>query len=320
MTHLNSGVFHTGPAIGNHPKGRQSRGPPGSPLSRRSRRSEPPPVYSKKVVESPEEMRTPAPEYTHDRPRCQSPGANRKLAAPETPTATPPSQPAQRLTSRGNRSVHFCRHRQIAAADVKGPDVPAPAERAGGGARKRNLKALPWHPTRSPQCSATSTMEAGRAAVLRVKRKRSAEPAEALVLACKRLRNDAVESAAQKTPPEGLKRAAENNVFQLVATVRSQVLGEKGVGVEGILGRGRGETVSLTSHEPSLTLASFPYCLPGGASSAARAGRLAPIPGQPAAYTPRPPCVGPGDPAGGPLQGCLQPPILGDSLGWPGVR
>ncbi|KAM5208166.1 putative RNA polymerase II nuclear localization protein SLC7A6OS [Hipposideros larvatus] len=65
-------------------------------------------------------------------------------------------------------------------------------------------------------------MEAGRAAVLRVKRKRNAEPAEALVLACKRLRNDAVESAAQKTPPEGLKRAAENNVFQLVATVRSQ--------------------------------------------------------------------------------------------------
>lgn len=65
-------------------------------------------------------------------------------------------------------------------------------------------------------------MEAGRAAVLRVKRKRSAEPAEALVLACKRLRSDAVQLAAQKTSPEGLERAAENNVFQLVATVRSQ--------------------------------------------------------------------------------------------------
>ncbi|XP_017394976.1 probable RNA polymerase II nuclear localization protein SLC7A6OS [Cebus imitator] len=64
-------------------------------------------------------------------------------------------------------------------------------------------------------------MEAGRTAVLRVKRKRSAEPAEALVLACKRLRSDAVESAAQKTP-QGLDRAAENNVFQLVATVCSQ--------------------------------------------------------------------------------------------------
>ncbi|XP_004057909.1 probable RNA polymerase II nuclear localization protein SLC7A6OS [Gorilla gorilla gorilla] len=64
-------------------------------------------------------------------------------------------------------------------------------------------------------------MEAARTAVLRVKRKRSAEPAEALVLACKRLRSDAVESAAQKTS-EGLERAAENNVFHLVATVCSQ--------------------------------------------------------------------------------------------------
>ncbi|KAF6079475.1 solute carrier family 7 member 6 opposite strand [Phyllostomus discolor] len=65
-------------------------------------------------------------------------------------------------------------------------------------------------------------MEAGRAAVLRVKRKRSAEPAEALILACKRPRSDAVELEAQKTPPKGLETAAENNVFQLVATVRSQ--------------------------------------------------------------------------------------------------
>nr|XP_044997862.1 probable RNA polymerase II nuclear localization protein SLC7A6OS isoform X2 [Jaculus jaculus] len=64
-------------------------------------------------------------------------------------------------------------------------------------------------------------MEAGRAAVLRVRRKRSAEPAEALVLACKRLRSGEVESSSQKTP-EGPERAAEKNVFQLVATVRSQ--------------------------------------------------------------------------------------------------
>ncbi|XP_037672285.1 probable RNA polymerase II nuclear localization protein SLC7A6OS isoform X2 [Choloepus didactylus] len=65
-------------------------------------------------------------------------------------------------------------------------------------------------------------MEAGRTAVLRVKRKRNAEPAEALVLACKRLRGGGVESAAQRTPPEGLASAAENNIFQLVATVRTQ--------------------------------------------------------------------------------------------------
>ncbi|XP_007938482.1 probable RNA polymerase II nuclear localization protein SLC7A6OS [Orycteropus afer afer] len=65
-------------------------------------------------------------------------------------------------------------------------------------------------------------MEAGRTAVLRVKRKRSAEPAEALVLACKRLRGGTVESAPQRTPSDGLPTAAENNVFQLVATVSSQ--------------------------------------------------------------------------------------------------
>ncbi|KAM6176271.1 putative RNA polymerase II nuclear localization protein SLC7A6OS [Erethizon dorsatum] len=64
-------------------------------------------------------------------------------------------------------------------------------------------------------------MEAGRTAVLRVKRKRNAEPAEALVLACKRLRRGEVESVAQETPKH-LDGAAENNVFQLVATVRSQ--------------------------------------------------------------------------------------------------
>ncbi|XP_038953402.1 probable RNA polymerase II nuclear localization protein SLC7A6OS isoform X1 [Rattus norvegicus] len=64
-------------------------------------------------------------------------------------------------------------------------------------------------------------MEAGRTAVLRVKRKRNAEPAEALVLACKRLRSGEVESSAPETP-EGQETGAERNVFQLVATVRSQ--------------------------------------------------------------------------------------------------
>ncbi|XP_029419837.1 probable RNA polymerase II nuclear localization protein SLC7A6OS [Nannospalax galili] len=64
-------------------------------------------------------------------------------------------------------------------------------------------------------------MEACRPAVLRVKRKRSAEPAEALVLACKRLRSCDVDSSAQEKPG-GLEKAAENKVFQLVATVHSQ--------------------------------------------------------------------------------------------------
>ncbi|XP_055001409.1 probable RNA polymerase II nuclear localization protein SLC7A6OS [Sorex araneus] len=65
-------------------------------------------------------------------------------------------------------------------------------------------------------------MESGRTAVLRVKRKRSAEPAEALVLACKRLRSGAERSEAQETPTQGPEGDAEKNVFQLVATVRSQ--------------------------------------------------------------------------------------------------
>ncbi|KAM6225365.1 putative RNA polymerase II nuclear localization protein SLC7A6OS [Rhynchocyon petersi] len=65
-------------------------------------------------------------------------------------------------------------------------------------------------------------MEAGRTAVLRVKRKRTAEPAEALVLACKRLRAGTSESLDQTTPPEGLSGASEKNVFQFVATVGSQ--------------------------------------------------------------------------------------------------
>ncbi|CAI9161912.1 unnamed protein product [Rangifer tarandus platyrhynchus] len=65
-------------------------------------------------------------------------------------------------------------------------------------------------------------MDAGGTAVLRVKRKLGAEPAEALVLACKRLRSSGDELETPKTSPEGLERAAESNVFQLLATVRSQ--------------------------------------------------------------------------------------------------
>lgn len=96
-----------------------------------------------------------------------------------------------------------------------------PSNVRGAGSEARGS---PDAPLAFPQCFANAAMEAGRTAVLRVKRKRTAEPAEALVLACKRLRNSEVESAAQKTP-EGLERASENNVFQLVATVRSQVSG-----------------------------------------------------------------------------------------------
>ncbi|XP_049642454.1 probable RNA polymerase II nuclear localization protein SLC7A6OS [Suncus etruscus] len=66
-------------------------------------------------------------------------------------------------------------------------------------------------------------MESGCTAVLRVKRKRSAEPAEALVLAYKRLRGGEEPSETQKDLPlRQLEDAVEKNVFQLVATVRSQ--------------------------------------------------------------------------------------------------
>lgn len=118
--------------------------------------------------------------------------------------------------------------------------------------------------------------------MLRVKRKRTAEPAEALVLACKRLRSGDVDSAAQNTP-ESLERAAENNVFQLVATVRSQVLGGDGICVEGILGRCRGNRISnplltppylpllLSRRSQSSSLCGLPCVLPGAASSVSAA-------------------------------------------------
>lgn len=84
------------------------------------------------------------------------------------------------------------------------------------------LDGHPVAPRAFPQYSAIAAMEAGRTAVLRVKRKRNAEPAEALVLACKRPRSSEVESAARETPEGQEAAAAERNVFQLVATVRSQ--------------------------------------------------------------------------------------------------
>ncbi|XP_027702627.1 probable RNA polymerase II nuclear localization protein SLC7A6OS [Vombatus ursinus] len=62
-------------------------------------------------------------------------------------------------------------------------------------------------------------MEAGEAsAVLRVRRKRGADPAEALVLTCKRLRSGASEEGAGAAGPGPV----EENVFKLAATVCSQ--------------------------------------------------------------------------------------------------
>ncbi|XP_036606486.1 probable RNA polymerase II nuclear localization protein SLC7A6OS [Trichosurus vulpecula] len=64
-------------------------------------------------------------------------------------------------------------------------------------------------------------MEAGATAapaVLRVRRKRGADPAEALVLACKRLRSGASEEGAMAAGPGPV----EENVFKLAATVCSQ--------------------------------------------------------------------------------------------------
>ncbi|XP_074058139.1 putative RNA polymerase II nuclear localization protein SLC7A6OS isoform X2 [Macrotis lagotis] len=55
-------------------------------------------------------------------------------------------------------------------------------------------------------------------AVLRVRRKRGADPAEALVLACKRLRSGAPEEGAAAAGPGPV----EENIFKLAATVCSQ--------------------------------------------------------------------------------------------------
>lgn len=62
-------------------------------------------------------------------------------------------------------------------------------------------------------------MDPGGTTILRVKRKRGTDPADALLLACKRIRAES--SAAQ---PEAQPERIENSVFKLVATVASQVM------------------------------------------------------------------------------------------------
>uniref|UniRef100_A0A8B9GYD7 Uncharacterized protein n=1 Tax=Astyanax mexicanus TaxID=7994 RepID=A0A8B9GYD7_ASTMX len=65
--------------------------------------------------------------------------------------------------------------------------------------------------------------------ILRVKRKRGTDPADALLLACKRIRPEpnSAQPAAAEPGPEPATTAAEprieNSVFKLVATVSSQV-------------------------------------------------------------------------------------------------
>lgn len=176
-----------------------------------------------------------------------------------------------------------------------------------GAGPEAELKSSSVTPNTFPQCSTAAAMEAGSTAVLRVKRKLGTEPAEALVLACKRLRSSAVELETPKTSPEGLERAAENNVFQLVATVRSQVLGREGAAMKGILGYSWGASLSVTLSPTPVYAAPHLYFSPtlGGASPTAPAGRPAPVPGQPATYPPSSPRFCSGDPTGRPLQSSL---------------
>ncbi|KAM3877210.1 putative RNA polymerase II nuclear localization protein SLC7A6OS [Diretmus argenteus] len=57
--------------------------------------------------------------------------------------------------------------------------------------------------------------------ILRVKRKRGTDPADALLLACKRIRPETVQTAGE-TVPEPNEAEVENSVFKLVATVATQ--------------------------------------------------------------------------------------------------
>ncbi|CAJ1048470.1 probable RNA polymerase II nuclear localization protein SLC7A6OS [Xyrichtys novacula] len=57
--------------------------------------------------------------------------------------------------------------------------------------------------------------------ILRVKRKRGTDPADALLLACKRIRPESSQSSAE-TVPEPNEAEVENSVFKLVATVATQ--------------------------------------------------------------------------------------------------
>lgn len=60
--------------------------------------------------------------------------------------------------------------------------------------------------------------------ILRVKRKRGTDPADALLLACKRIRPETSQSTGE-TVPEPNEAEVENSVFKLVATVATQVRG-----------------------------------------------------------------------------------------------
>lgn len=57
--------------------------------------------------------------------------------------------------------------------------------------------------------------------ILRVKRKRGTDPADALLLACKRIRPETVQSTGETVPEPDTE--VENSVFKLVATVTTQV-------------------------------------------------------------------------------------------------
>lgn len=62
------------------------------------------------------------------------------------------------------------------------------------------------------------------ATILRVKRKRGTDPADALLLACKRIRPETSQSP-DETVPEPSEAEVESSVFKLVATVATQVRG-----------------------------------------------------------------------------------------------
>ncbi|RVE74878.1 hypothetical protein OJAV_G00026600 [Oryzias javanicus] len=59
------------------------------------------------------------------------------------------------------------------------------------------------------------------ATILRVKRKRGTDPADALLLACKRIRPESSQTSGE-TVPEPNEAEVENSVFKLVATVATQ--------------------------------------------------------------------------------------------------
>lgn len=63
--------------------------------------------------------------------------------------------------------------------------------------------------------------------ILRVKRKRGTDPADALLLACKRIRPETSQSSGEPVP-EPNEAEVENSVFKLVATVATQVRGPAG--------------------------------------------------------------------------------------------